>query len=109
MKDLKPILVKIEGGERFKRLLAGIPFTAGIKSGSVTLKPGESIGEHKTDSKEEVIIILEGQADVYFEGKLVFTAGEENLIYIPPETNHDIKNKGNTTLRYVYIVAAVSP
>lgn len=108
MSGLQPILVKLEGREKFQRLLAGIPSTAGMKSGYVTLKPGESVGEHKTEAKEEAIIILEGQADVYLEGRCMFTAAEETLMYIPPETNHDIKNKGTKRLRYVYIVTPVT-
>ena len=64
MKGLQPILIKLQGSERFQRLLPGIPATAGMKSGHVTLKPGESVGEHKTEAKEESIIVLEGAADI---------------------------------------------
>lgn len=73
----------------------------------MTLQPGESVGEHKTEGKEEAILILEGKADVYVESRLVFTAEQDSLVYIPPETNHDIKNNGATRLRYVYIVSPV--
>ncbi len=104
---MKPRAIKLEGSERFQRLLAGIPVTAGMKSGYVTLKPGESVGEHKTEAKEEAIIILEGEAEVRCAGKIVFTVKEHNLIYIPPETNHDIKNNADRLLRYVYVVAPV--
>ncbi len=107
MKDLKPILVELTQTQRFQRLLPGIPATAGMKSGYVTLKPGESVGEHKTEAKEEAIIILEGEAEVYGEGKILFTVQGPNFIYIPPETNHDIKNSGDKPLRYVYVVAPV--
>ena len=107
MKDLKPILVELTQAQRFQRLLTGIPATAGMKSGHMTLKPGESVGEHKTEAKEEAIIILEGKAEVYCEGKILFTVQEHNLIYIPPETNHDIKNSGDKPLRYVYVLAPV--
>jgi len=107
MKDLKPICVELTQGQRFQRILAGILDTAGMKSGHVTLKPGESVGEHKTEAKEEAIIILEGEAEVYCEGKILFTVGADHLIYIPPGTNHDIKNSGDKPLRYVYVVAPV--
>ncbi|RJO65352.1 MAG: cupin domain-containing protein [Candidatus Omnitrophota bacterium] len=103
MQKLKPSVTPIEGNERFQRLLAGIPFTAGMKSGCVTLKPQESIGEHITDAKEEAIIVLEGMAEVYIEGRPFFTAQAKSLVYIPPETTHDIKNIGNAILRYVYV------
>ncbi|MDD5566221.1 MAG: cupin domain-containing protein [Candidatus Omnitrophica bacterium] len=103
MQKLKPLVTPIGGDERFQRLLAGIPATAGMKSGYVTLKPQESIGEHVTDAKEEAIIILEGTAEVYIEGKLFCAVQAKSLVYIPPETGHDIKNIGNGTLRYVYV------
>ncbi|MCX5708853.1 MAG: cupin domain-containing protein [Candidatus Omnitrophica bacterium] len=108
MKSLQPILIKLQGCERFQRLLPGIPATAGMKSGYITLKPGEAVGEHKTEAKEESIIVLDGVADIYCEGKLLFTAREKSLIYIPPEVNHDIKNNSDKELRYVYVVSPVS-
>jgi quercetin dioxygenase-like cupin family protein len=107
MSGLKPVLVELKGSDRFLRLLPGAPVTAGMKSGYVTLKPGESVGEHKTEAKEESIIIFEGRAEVIVEGKLMFTAGKESLVYIPPETNHDIRNSSDGPLRYVYVVAPV--
>jgi quercetin dioxygenase-like cupin family protein len=109
VQNLKPqhIHIHIQGKEKYQRLLSGAPVTAGMKSGAMLLDPGESVGFHKTDSREEAIIILEGQADVYIEGKLEIHAGKEDVIYIPPETNHDIKNSTDKKLRYVYIVAPV--
>lgn len=103
MQKLKPLATPIAGDERFQRLLAGIPATAGMKSGYVTLKPQESIGEHVTEDKEEAIIILEGTAEVYIQGKLFTVVQAKSLVYVPPETTHDIKNIGNGTLRYIYI------
>ncbi len=107
MKDLKPLLVELSGQERFQRLLAGIPDTAGMKSGHITLKPTESVGAHRTQGKEEAIIVLEGEAQVFCEGRMLFAAPKGSLIYIPPETEHDIKNNAAGLLRYVYVVASV--
>ncbi len=104
---MKPLAIKLEGQERFYRLLAGPPVTAGMKSGYITLKPGESVGEHKTEAKEEAIIILEGEAEIYCEGEIIFTVKAPNFVYMPPETNHDIKNNASRLLRYVYVVARV--
>ena len=97
----------MDSSKPYQRLLAGIPQTAGMKSGHVTLKPGESIGEHKTESRQEAIIILEGKAEIYCEGKYLFQAEKNSLVYIPPETNHDIRNNTNEYLSYVYVVSAV--
>jgi len=107
MKDLKPLVVRLSGQQRFQRLLPGMPITAGMKSGCVTLQPGESVGEHKTELKEEAVIILEGEAEVDCAGKIIFTAQEHSLVYIPPETNHNIKNNTDKLLRYVYVTAPV--
>lgn len=105
MSGLKPIFVKLKASEKFQRLLAGIPSTAGMKSGHIILMPGESVDEHNTETKEEAIIVLEGQIDVYLGGKFIFTVEEENLIYIPPQTNHDIRNNGTKRARYIYMVS----
>mgnify|MGYP001585609523 CR=1 FL=1 len=107
MANLEPKFAKLAGTEKFTRLLSGVPATAGMKSGYVTLKPGEAVGEHKTASREEAIIILEGQAAVYCEQKFLFTAAAQSLVYIPPEMNHDIRNEGSVPLRYVYVVTPV--
>jgi len=31
-----------------------------LKAGRVTLEPGEEVGEHVTESRQEVIIVLKG-------------------------------------------------
>lgn len=105
MEQLRPLQVKLTGSEKFTRLLAGFPLTCGMKSGYVTLKPSESVGEHKTVGKEEAIIVLEGDASVYVEKKLLCVSQAPSLVYIPPEIDHDIKNESSQVLRYVYVVA----
>jgi hypothetical protein len=42
-------------------LLEGRPQTAGLRSGFVRLKPGESVGWHTTGINEEELIILKGR------------------------------------------------
>ena len=103
---MEPIIIKLEGEGKYQRLLGGEPQTRGLKSGSVTLKPGESVGEHSTTGREEAIIILEGEAEITCGGEKV-TAGRETLVYIPPETPHDVRNPGARPLRYVYVVSPV--
>lgn len=107
MNTLDPQYVPLSGAQKFTRLLAGVPHTRGMKSGYVTLQPGESVGEHKTEAREEAVVILEGTASVYCEGKHLFNAQAQSLVYIPPEKKHDIKNEGKEMLRYVYIVTPV--
>ena len=104
--SMRPIIVRLEGGEKYQRLLGGEPATRGMKSGNVTLKPGESVGEHSTSGREEAIIILEGEAEVTC-GSDKLAAGADTLVYIPPETPHDVRNPGAGPLRYVYVVSPV--
>lgn len=107
MKNQEPRCVPFSGTEKFTRLLPGVPDTAGMKSGYMILRPGESVGEHKTTGREEAIVILEGKAAVYVEQKFAFVAEAESLVYIPPEIAHDIKNETDKPLRYVYVVTPV--
>jgi len=104
---MKPKIIKLEGQDRYQRLLGGVPDTKGMKSGNMTLNPGESVGEHSTGSKEEAIIILKGKAEISISGRDPLTAEESSLVYIPPETEHDVKNVGMEVLRYVYVVSPV--
>ena len=107
MDRTKPVVVKLEGSEKYQRLLPGAPVTCGMKSGHVCLKPGESVGQHSTDSREEAIVILEGCAQIIAGGAVSATASAGQLVYIPPHTDHDLRNSGNGILRYVYVVAPV--
>jgi len=91
----------------FQRLLSGCPQTCGMKSGYVLLGAGDSVGEHATDSKEEVIIILSGKAQVMYARGGLLTAGAKSIVYIPSQTRHDVKNIGRDVLEYVYITAPV--
>jgi len=102
---LKPRAIKLSGGERYQRLLKEGSDTENIKSGFVVLKPQESVGEHVTEKREEVIIILDGQAQISCQGAEPITANKETVIYIPAEKKHDIKNIGDELLRYVYVVS----
>lgn len=77
-------------------------------SGCVTLKPGESVGEHSTKEHEEAIVFLQGCAEVHAETldtplRVVAPA----VSYMPPRTIHNVVNCGNTILRYIYLVAKI--
>ena len=104
---LKPFLVTLKDTEKFQRLLSGFPETMGLKSGHLILKPGENIGEHVTENKEEVIIVLKGKAMVICGvDDEPIVAGERSVVYVPPETKHDVKNIGENILEYIYVTAA---
>jgi quercetin dioxygenase-like cupin family protein len=107
MSQKKAMLVKLEASGKFQRLLAGIPETCGMKSGHVKLLAGESVGEHKTEGKEEAIVVLEGAIEVYIAGSRIYTAQQGTVVYIPPQTTHDVKNNGVVAARYIYVVVPV--
>lgn len=100
----KVFCTQIKGSQRFLRLLGDSNKAKGLKAGLVTLKPKESIGEHKTENKEEVLIILKGNATVYF-GKHKLKATKNSFVFIPPEILHNVKNSGSKILQYVYVTA----
>jgi len=108
LQGLKPLRILFTEGEEYRLLLEGVPTTLGMRCGRVVLKPGESAGEHTTGQHEEVLIILEGQGELWFKNFPSLAAEEGHLLYVPPEAIHDVKNTGKTTLRYLYIVAPAS-
>ena len=60
-------VVELKSEDKYQRLLGGAPDTCGMKSGNVLLRPGEEVGEHSTEEKEEAILILSGEAEFFIE------------------------------------------
>lgn len=104
----KVFCTQLKGSQRFLRLLGDSYKTKGLKAGLVTLKSKESIGEHKTESKEEIIIIIKGSATVYFGKNNKLKAAQNTFVFIPPETTHNIENSGKSILRYLYVTTQVA-
>jgi mannose-6-phosphate isomerase-like protein (cupin superfamily) len=86
-------------------LLEGRPQTAGMRSGFVRLKPSESVGWHTTGKNEEELIILKGRGEVLIEAQPARAFVSPGLVYIPPETRHNVANTAQELLEYVYVVA----
>jgi mannose-6-phosphate isomerase-like protein (cupin superfamily) len=86
-------------------LLAGAPQTAGMRSGFVRLKPGQSVGWHSTGANEESLVILHGEGEALVEGQPRHTFAAPHFVYIPPATRHNVANAGSQVLEYVYVVA----
>jgi quercetin dioxygenase-like cupin family protein len=89
-------------------LLTGRPQTAGMRGGSVKLKPGESVGWHSTASNEEALVILHGSGVAKIEGHADVPLSEKTLAYIPPATRHNVTNTGTDVLEYVWVVSPTS-
>lgn len=106
MKRIKVFSIKLDARQRFTRLLGESSKIKGLRSGLVTLKPRESIGEHKTEMKEEVIVILKGSALIHYGKNRKIKAPQNTFVYIPPETVHNVTNSGSSKLRYLYVTAS---
>jgi mannose-6-phosphate isomerase-like protein (cupin superfamily) len=86
-------------------LLHGAPQTAGMRSGFVRLKPGETVGWHTTGNNEESLVILRGHGEARVEGQSSRPFAAPAFAYIPPATRHNVANTGDGLLEYVYVVA----
>lgn len=104
----KVICTQLKGRQRFLRLLGNKSKAAGLRSGLVTLKPQEEVGEHRTHKKEEVIIILKGSAIIAYNNNKKIKAPVNSFVYIPPETPHNIINRTRGILQYVYVTTQVA-
>ncbi|MBI3190482.1 cupin domain-containing protein [archaeon] len=80
------------------------PESKALKCGRVCLKPGEEIGEHRTDSREEVIIVLKGSG-ILIKEKFKIKIKQGEIYYIEENKCHNIKNNSNEHLEYVFAVS----
>jgi quercetin dioxygenase-like cupin family protein len=85
-------------------LLTGPPQTAGMRSGRVVLKPGQQMHRHSTQGNEEILVFLQGKARVILgQEPLALEAGQ--VLYVPPQTEHEVHNDATEELRYIFTVA----
>ena len=101
------MVVELNDKPEYQRLLAGSPQTHGIKVGRVHLTPGSDCGLHNTENKEEVLVFLTGQGQALIEENDPLEIGQGKIAYIPPNTNHNIKNTGTEPLIYIFCVTPV--
>ena len=106
---LAPKVVRLDFDEKYTRLFSTKNNTAlSCRSGCVILREGESIGEHSTDSAEELLIILNGKGELFIEKSEKLNFEKNAAIYIPPNTIHDIKNVGRGILKYIFFSCPVA-
>ena len=106
MADLpKPKIVKLESNSKYQRLFNKDSGTLGLKSGHVILKKGEEIGEHSTNDLEEALVILKGKGLLLINSEEEFDFEDNTVLYIPPDTVHNVKNTGNGILEYIFITS----
>jgi mannose-6-phosphate isomerase-like protein (cupin superfamily) len=78
-----------------------------MRSGLVTLQPGQDCGSHNTDNNEELLIILEGAGEVKLDGFGSEKIQKGYVAYIPPATQHNVFNVGIQPLQYIYVVSKI--
>lgn len=101
----QPLTVPLQCAQGDCPLLHGVPQTAGMRSGFVRLQTGATVGWHTTGKNEEALVILHGQGEALIDGQAKQPFVAPALVYIPPETRHNVANTGKEPLEYVYVVA----
>ena len=110
----RPLTIPLTCSQGDCSVLTGAPQTTGMRSGFVRLKPGETVGWHTTGKNEEALVVLHGKGNALIEGPsgrgsrgvqpgMPFVAPA--LVYIPPDTRHNVENTGSDLLEYEYVVA----
>ena len=103
--DDKAFTVDLNNKPEYQRLLAGTPQTHGMRSGRVFLAGGQSCGAHSTKQNEELLVFLAGIGQLMIGERETLQVGQGKVSYIPPNTEHDVKNSGSEPLIYIYCVA----
>ena len=107
MTPKEAIVIDLNDKTEYQRLLAGAPQTCGMKAGRVHLKPGEDVGQHSTDAREEILVFLSGQGQALINENKTLNVAVGNVAYVPPHTTHNIKNTGTTPLIYIFCVTPI--
>lgn len=104
--ELKPKVIRLDmTGTDYQSILKGPPGSVTMRSGLVQLSAGASVGEHSTEGREELIVVLEGKGEMRAAGQKPLVIGKGEVGYFPPETVHYMVNTGDGVFRYVYVVA----
>lgn len=104
----KVLIIDLNENPENQRILAGRPQTCGMRSGRVYLAPGKSCGQHSTKDREELLVFLSGLGELLIGKNDRYHIGQGKVVYIPPQTAHDISNTGTEPLIYVYCVASAA-
>jgi mannose-6-phosphate isomerase-like protein (cupin superfamily) len=96
--------LKLKSSE-YQEIFNGSPETIGMYSGLVTLKPGETVGEHNTDEYEEILVIFSGSGQMNIHGGNTMELKYGVIAYCPPHTAHDIICTGKEELKYIYVAS----
>ncbi len=103
-----PVLIPFaKAGVRHTNLLDGLPQTHVLRSGQITLIPGDSVSLHSTQEGEELIIPLSGRGQLNGPGMDRLPVEPGGMLFIPPQTWHTVVNTGDEPLVYVYVYGII--
>ncbi len=66
------------------------------------VKPNEATHPPHRHNEDEFFFVLEGTAEFYLDGRRT-TGGQYTSFYCPPNSEHGIRNTGETVLKYLVI------
>lgn len=75
----------------------------GFGGGKKLLAPGDSVDEHSSGNYREIIYCLDGMLTVFQQGSELVTLNSGEMIYIPPDTKHEIKNQSDKPAEYFFV------
>jgi mannose-6-phosphate isomerase-like protein (cupin superfamily) len=78
-----------------------------LRGGRVLLLPREDVGEHVTEGREELIVVLRGRAALLKEDKVIeLKEGEAH--FIGEGVRHNVRNDSGKELEYIYLVGLLA-
>lgn len=101
----RPLAIPLACSQGDCPVLTGAPQTTGMRSGFVRLEPGQTVGWHTTGKNEEALVVLHGKGNALIAGQSSMPFAAPALVYIPPDTRHNVENTGSDPLEYEYVVA----
>lgn len=84
---------------KFFKILAGTPFS---QVGVMTIKPGEDSGPEDIHPGDQIVYIIEGEAEIESDGK-THKLDEGAAGIIPAKAQHHIYNRGTKDLFFLAI------
>lgn len=84
------------------------PKTCGMHAGRVYLKGGDECGQHSTLDREEMLVFLAGKGQAVIGEDKTIEVGTGKVLYIPPQTPHNVKNVSAEPLIYIFCVVPVT-
>lgn len=86
--------------------LAATEFEAdGFGTGRKLLAPGEATDPHSTGKYREIVVCLEGAVTVLRTGGSLTVLHPGEMTYLPPGTQHELKNLTDLPAAYVFVFA----